>query len=193
MPACCFRSRLDTRPKLRSFNGRTARGAWRSKSQSCVIRTRVSHLRGTAALAYAFVSFGPGGESGFRLAPMREGSLITPIQQMGHRSAVGACRHELTHTLLSIPGCHRPEGPASVSQERAVLKSRRLLYLPQRAEGMKYEKWDETKGSDSQARKTDKNHRQLGTSAILLLGSILSCKGISRDGRHGDRTVRKHD
>ena len=179
--------------QLGSPNGRAGCGAWSSKTQSGVVRTGVSHLRGTASLAHAFVRFRPGGESGFRLAPMREGSLITPIQKMGHRSAVGACRHELTHTLLSVPGCHRPEGPASVSQERAVLKSRRLLYLPQRAEGMKYEKWDETKGSDSQARKTDKNHRQLGTSAILLLGSILSCKGISRDGRHGDRTVRKHD
>ena len=179
--------------QLGSFNGRTARGAWRSKTQSCVIRTRVSHLRGTAALAHAFVRFRPGGESGFRLAPMRDRGLITPIQKMGHGPAVGACGHELTHTLLGIPGCERPESPTAVGQESAALKSRRLLYLPHRAERVQYKARYETKGPDSQARKTDKNHRQLGTSAILLLGSILSCKGISRDGRHGDRTVRKHD
>ena len=193
MPACCFRSSFDSRPKLRSPNGRMGRGAWRSKTQSGVIRTWVSHLRCMAALAHAFVRFRPGGESGFRLAPMRDGSLITPIQKMRHGSAVGACRHKLTHTLRGIPGCHRPEGPASVSQERAVLKSRRLLYLPHRAERVKYEKRDETKGPDSQAGKADENHNQLDHS-YLITGERLSCKVIvPRDGRHGDRTVRKSD
>jgi hypothetical protein len=144
------------------------RGAWRSKTQSGLIRTRVSHLRCAAALAHAFVRFRPGGESGFRLAPMRDGSLITPIQKMWHGSAVRTCGHELTHTLMSIPGCHRPEGPASIGQERAALKSGRLLYLPHRAERMKYKERDETKGPDSQAGKADEYHNQLTTPAILL-------------------------
>jgi hypothetical protein len=177
MPAGCFRSSFDIRPKLRSPNGRTAGGAWSSKPQSWVVRTGVSDLRCAAALAQAFVRFRPGGESGFRLAPMRDRGFIAPIQKMRHRSAVGARRHELTHTLLSIPGSHCPEGPASVSQERALLKSMRLLYLPHRAERIKYKARYETKGPDSQAGKADENHHQLTTPAILLPESVCPAKG----------------
>ena len=173
-----------------------ARSAWRSKTQSGVIRTGVSHLGCTAALAHAFVRFCPGRESGFRLAPMRDRSLITPIQKMWHGSLVGTRRHELTHTLSGIPGCHRPECPASVGQERAVLKSRGLLYLPQRAQRVQCKKWYETKRPDPQAGKADENHYQLTTPAILLPGSVYPAKGCiygGGNGRHGYRTVRKSD
>jgi hypothetical protein len=187
-PAC--------RQKLRSLNCRMACGAWRSKSQSCMVRTGVAHLRGTAALAHAFVRFLPGGKCGFRLAPMGDGGLITPMQKMRHGPAVGTRRHELTHTLRTIPGCHRPECPTAVVQERAVLKSRRLLYLAHRAERVNKKARYETKGPDPQTGKADENHYHLTTPAILLPGSVYPANGCisgGGKGRHGNRTVRKPD
>jgi hypothetical protein len=116
-----------------------------------MLGTGVEHLRYAADLAHAFVSFGPGREGSFGLGPMGDGSFITPMQKMWHRFLVCPRRHELAHVLLSVPGSHRPKGPASVSQQRPFLESGRLLHLPEGAEGMKREQWDETNGSDSQA------------------------------------------
>jgi hypothetical protein len=116
-----------------------------------VLGTRVEHLRYAAYLAHALIGFGPEREGSFGLGPMGDGSLITPMEKMWHGFLVRPVRHELAHALLSVPGSHRPKGPASVSQQRPYLESGRLLYLPERAEGIKRKEGDETNRSDSQA------------------------------------------
>jgi hypothetical protein len=116
-----------------------------------MLGTGVEHLRCAADLADAFVSVGPGREGGFGLGPMGDGSLITPMEKMWHGFLVRPVRHELAHALLSVPGSHRPKGPASVSQQRPYLESGRLLYLPEGAEGIQRKEGDETNRSDSQA------------------------------------------
>src|ERR1700733_7105750 len=62
---------------------------------------------------------------------------------------------------MAIPGCHCPERPPSVSQQRPMLKPGCLLYLTQRAQHIKYEHRDETKGPQPQAGQTNENHIQL--------------------------------
>jgi len=116
-----------------------------------MLGTRVEHLRYATGLAHALVSFSPGGQGSFGLGPVCDGSLITPMQKTWHGFLVRPATHELAHALLSVPGSQRPKGPASVCQQRPFLKSGRLLYLPEGAEGIKREQGDETNGSDSQA------------------------------------------
>jgi len=110
----------------------------------------VEHLRYAAGLAHAFVSVGPGREDSFGLSPMSDGRFITPMQKTWHGRLVRPGRHELAHVLLSVPGSHRPKGPAPVSQQPSFLESGRLPYLPEGAEGIKREEGDKTNRSDSQ-------------------------------------------
>jgi len=116
-----------------------------------VLWTRVEHLRYAADLAHALISLVPGREDSFGLGPMGDRGLIAPMQKTWHGSLVRPGSHELAHVLLSVPGSHRPKGPASVSQQSPVLKSGRLLYLPEGAEGIKRKEGKKAKGSDSQA------------------------------------------
>jgi hypothetical protein len=110
-------------------NYAACRGARSPIVQGGVLRTWVPHFRRTPVFAHPFVSFGPRWKRSFLLLPMSHGCLVTPAQKMRHRAFMGACRHELTHILLAIPRCHRPERPVTVIQERPMLKSRRPLYL----------------------------------------------------------------
>src|ERR1017187_6610894 len=80
---------------------------------------------------------------------------------MWHRGLVGPRDHELPHTLLAIPGCHGPEGPASISQYCTRLKSACASYLPQRPPGVKCEERHKSKGTDSEACQTDESHSLL--------------------------------
>ena len=113
--------------------------------------TRVEHLRYAAGLAHALISFGPGRKDSLRLGPMGDRGLVAPVQKAWHGLLVCPARHVLAHALLTVPRSHRPKGPTSVGQQRAFLESRRLLYLPQGAEGVKREEGKITNGSDSQA------------------------------------------
>lgn len=97
---------------------------------------------------------------------MRNGRLITPIQQMRHCPLVRARSHVCAHTLLTVPGCHRPESPASVSQQCATLESSRFFGLPHRANHMYYKQRNETDRPDSQARQADKGHSSLAVADI---------------------------
>ena len=112
---------------------------------------RVKHLRYAAGLAHALISFRPGREGSFGLGPMGDRGLVAPVQKSWHGFFVRPARHVLAHALLIVPRSHRPKSPTSVSQQRAFLESRCLLYLPQGAEGVKREEWKITNGSDSQA------------------------------------------
>ena len=93
----------------------------------------------------------PGREDGFGLGPMGDASLITPMEKTWHGFLVRPSSHELPHVLLSVPGSHRPKGPASVSQQPPFLESRGLLHLPEGTEGIKSEDGDKTGRSNSQA------------------------------------------
>ena len=117
-------------------------GATRPRStevQSGMLRARISHLRGTATFTHALVCFRPRRNLGLRLRPVCDGCLIAPIQKMRHRGLMRPRQHKLPHTLLAVPECDRPEGPSSVGQQRARLKSARAFYLPQRPPRMKRE------------------------------------------------------
>ena len=111
----------------------------------------MEHLRCTAGVTHFSVSLRPGREGGFRLGPMRNRSLIAPMEQLRHRALVGARCHEGAHAFLTIPGGHGPEGQASINQERPALKSRRFPDLPERTECMKYKQREKAERPDSQA------------------------------------------
>ena len=69
---------------------------------------------------------------------------------------------------MGAPDCHCPERPLPVGQERSVLKSGCLLYLPQRAEHVKDEDGEKTNGSDSQARQANEYHNELAIPATAF-------------------------
>jgi hypothetical protein len=123
-----------------------------------MLGTGVPHLGHTSTRAHPLICFRPGRQGGFRLIPVHDGSLVTPVQKSRHCSPMRACRHEAPHALLVVPSGHRPEGPASIGQKAATLKTGRCLDLTQGAVSIKYEERQEANRSNSQARDTDKWH-----------------------------------
>jgi hypothetical protein len=136
-------------------------GATRPRStevQRGMLRARISHLRGTATFTQALVCLNPRRNLRVRLRPVCDRCLIAPIQKMRHRGFVRPGQHELPHTLLAVPECDRPEGPSSIGQQRARLKSPRAFYLPQRPPGMKREERKKSNRADSEPCQTNECH-----------------------------------
>jgi hypothetical protein len=112
------------RRKLRSCSGSVSgwsdrpgsREAWRQIGQRRVLRAGVPHFGRSPALAHSPVRFSPGGKRAFRLRPVHDGSLVAPIEQVGHGHTVCASSHIATHAVLPVPGRHCPKGPAAVQQ-----------------------------------------------------------------------------
>jgi hypothetical protein len=123
-----------------------------------MLGTRVQHLGHTSTCTHPLICFVPGRQGGLRLIPVHHGSLVTPVQKSRHCCAMGACRHEAPHTLLVVPGGHRPEGPASIGQHAPPLKPGRCLGLAQGPVSVECEERQEANRSNSQARDTDKRH-----------------------------------
>ena len=116
--------------RLCSSNLPRAGRAWSTEVQGGMLRARISDLRGTATFAHALVRFRPRRNLSPRLRPVGYGCLIAPFQKMRHRGLVRPRHHELPHTLLAVPEGDRPEGPFSIGQQRACLKSPCAFYLP---------------------------------------------------------------
>ena len=152
-PAIVTRSRPHDSPSCCS--------TWRPVAHVDMLRTWGFDLRRTAALTHVHVGFCPRRKLGFRLHPMCYGGLITPVQKMWHRGLVGTRGHELSHTLLIIPGCHGPEGPASIGQYCTCLKSWCMFPLPHRSPSMKCEKWHKAHRPDSKPCQTDEGHSHI--------------------------------
>jgi len=145
--------RLPIRVPNRRLGSCDLPGATRPRStevQSGMLRTRISHLRGTATFTHALVCFRPRRNLRVRLRPVRDRCLIAPIQKMRHRGLVRPRQHKLPHTLLAVPHRDRPEGPSSIGQQRARLKSARAFYLPQRPPRMKREERKKSNRADSE-------------------------------------------
>lgn len=132
--------------------------AWSTEVQCGMLRARISHLRRTATFAHALVCFHPRRNLSPRLRPVGYGCLITPIHKMRHRGLVRPRHHKLPHTLLAVPDCDRPEGPSSIGQERARLKSARAFYLPQRTPRVKRKERKKSNRADSEPCQTNKCH-----------------------------------
>ena len=127
-------------------------------AHGCVPGAGMQHLRYSATPAHALVRCNPGGKSRFRLNPMSNRSLVAPVQQTRHGLLMRACGHEGEHALLAVPGRHRPECPATVSQQRAILKPGRLLHLIERAQSVNRKERNETNRPDSKPRQADEGH-----------------------------------
>ena len=135
--------------------------AWSTEVQCGMLRARISDLRGTASFAHALVCFHPRRNLSFRLRPVGYRCLIAPIQKMRHRGLVRPRQHKLPHTLLAVPKRDRPEGPFSIRQERARLKSPRAFYLPQRPPRVKRKERKKSNRTDSEPCQTNECHSLL--------------------------------
>jgi hypothetical protein len=91
---------------------------------------------GDWASAHSLIGFRPGWRGSFRLLPVHNGSLVTPVQKSRHRGFMSACRHKAPHTLLAVPSSHRPEGPVMIAQKASRLKPERSLCLAQGAQSI---------------------------------------------------------
>ena len=109
---------------------------WCRVSQGGMLGTGLPHLGRTSTRAHSLIGFRPGRRGSFRLVPVHNGSLVTPVQKSRHRGFMSACRHEAPHTLLAVPSSHRPEGPVMIAQKASRLKPERSLCLAQGAQSI---------------------------------------------------------
>ncbi len=137
------------------------RGTRSAIAQRRVLGRRVSHFRGTPCVSHAPVSFDPGGKRFFNLGPVRDRGLIAPVEKVRHCLLMGAVGHVPPHTLLAIPGGHRPEGPATVGQNGSGVETRGFPDLAQRAKSMKDELRYEPDGPNPEAGQANENHIDL--------------------------------
>ena len=92
-------------------------------------RTRKPHLGHAPSLIHAPIGFIPCRRIVFRLIPMHNGCLVTPIEKVRHRPTMRIAGHVSPHILLTIPDRHRPESPPPIDQKRTAFESGRPLNL----------------------------------------------------------------
>lgn len=116
------------------------------------------HLGRTPTVTHAPIGFIPCRQSVFRLIPMHNGCLVTPIEKVRHRPTVRAAGHESPHAVRTIPDRHRPESPSPIGEKRTALELGRSLDLFDGAERVHRKRRQKAHGPYAEPSDADERH-----------------------------------
>jgi hypothetical protein len=132
--------------------------ARRIEGHAGMVGTGIANLGRAALVAHPLCRDGPRRQGFALLAPMHNTGFVTPIQQPGHRPAMGSGGHIGAHGLHAVPGRHGPEHPFAIRQKRTIAEALSGLNLSPGLQRQHGEPRQEANSPDAQPRDTDEAH-----------------------------------